>query len=277
MEQLICRKNYFENCTIQFRHKHEMENIKDIQENYLVGVQRNILGWFVEKAYIELNVPCYIHIIDNENHSCCASVTQESIEKLINKKNIKKCFCENWIGKNSIEKLIPVPIGLESHSISTLYNYIDKNNVVEFENKPLKISSTFHHMLLPGMRQSGFKSQRPDAKKILENNKLVTFIHRMNRINYFKHYNNYKFTISPTGNGIDCHRTWEAILFQTIPIVKTGPLDFLYKYHDLPVAIVNDWNEITTEKLVNWSKTIGPKLANFRKLTIDKFIYKLHG
>ena len=30
----------------------------------------------------------------------------------------------------------------------------------------------------------------------------------------------FAFVASPSGNGLDCHRTWEALLLRSIPIVK---------------------------------------------------------
>ena len=33
--------------------------------------------------------------------------------------------------------------------------------------------------------------------------------------NYLNNYKKYKFTLSPYGNGMDCHRTWEALLIKT--------------------------------------------------------------
>jgi hypothetical protein len=57
----------------------------------------------------------------------------------------------------------------------------------------------------------------------------------------------YKFVLSPPGNGIDCHRTYEAIALGCIPIVKSSPLDPLYE--GLPVIIVQDWSEVTRELL----------------------------
>lgn len=55
------------------------------------------------------------------------------------------------------------------------------------------------------------------------------------------------FTVSPRGNGMDCHRTWEALLLGTVPVVKASPLDALYV--GLPVCIVEDWAEITADYL----------------------------
>ncbi|GAI63772.1 unnamed protein product, partial [marine sediment metagenome] len=52
-----------------------------------------------------------------------------------------------------------------------------------------------------------------------------------------------KFVISPPGSSLDCHRIWEALLVGCIPVVIHSPLDFLL--HDLPVLIINDWQQIT--------------------------------
>lgn len=58
----------------------------------------------------------------------------------------------------------------------------------------------------------------------------------------------YAFVLSPHGNGLDCHRTWEALALGCIPIVKSSPLDVLFR--DLPVWIVQDWSEVTREAML---------------------------
>jgi hypothetical protein len=49
--------------------------------------------------------------------------------------------------------------------------------------------------------------------------------------------------ISPHGNGLDSHHTWEALALGCIPIVKTSPLDTLFS--GLPVWIVQEWSDVT--------------------------------
>jgi hypothetical protein len=56
-----------------------------------------------------------------------------------------------------------------------------------------------------------------------------------------------KFVVSPAGNGIDCHRTWEAFSLGAIPIAQSSPLNALY--HDLPIVQLRDWTVIN-EKLL---------------------------
>ena len=40
----------------------------------------------------------------------------------------------------------------------------------------------------------------------------------------FNLFQNFTFIYSPEGTGIDCHRTWEALYLNTIPIMKRNHL-----------------------------------------------------
>ena len=66
---------------------------------------------------------------------------------------------------------------------------------------------------------------------------------------YLSVLSTYRFCMSPPGNGIDCHRTWECLMVGTIPILIHSPLDSLFD--DLPVLLIQreDINLITTEYL----------------------------
>lgn len=51
----------------------------------------------------------------------------------------------------------------------------------------------------------------------------------------------HRFVISPPGNGLDCHRTWEAIYLGCVPVVlkTTLPSELT---ENLPILAVDDWN-----------------------------------
>jgi hypothetical protein len=53
--------------------------------------------------------------------------------------------------------------------------------------------------------------------------------------------------LSPPGNGIDCHRTWEALYVNRVPVLLRAPHTTMYE--DLPVLLVDRWEEITEEFL----------------------------
>jgi hypothetical protein len=58
-----------------------------------------------------------------------------------------------------------------------------------------------------------------------------------------------KYVISPPGEGIDCHRIYEAIFFNSIPILKRSQMDDFYR--TLPVLIVEKWSDVNATFLEN--------------------------
>ena len=67
----------------------------------------------------------------------------------------------------------------------------------------------------------------------------------------------YPFWLSPRGNGLDCHRTWEALYLDIIPIVWNSTLNVLYE--NLPVLIINDHRELNETYLYAKLKEISTK------------------
>ena len=51
------------------------------------------------------------------------------------------------------------------------------------------------------------------------------------------------FCISPNGNGLDCHRHWEAFYLKTVPIVTHSVFTEKLKDLGLPVVILKDWHD----------------------------------
>ena len=86
-----------------------------------------------------------------------------------------------------------------------------------------------------------------NRKSILENLK-KNGIHNGIISDYFKKLPEYKFVISPEGNGIDCHRHYEALMAGCIPIVERNPL-IKHKYRGCPILFTADYSEITEDYL----------------------------
>lgn len=87
---------------------------------------------------------------------------------------------------------------------------------------------------------------RRNVLNILENNGFQKN-ETKNFEEYMKEMMTYKFCASPPGRGLDTHRTWEALMMGTIPIINSSAMDPLFI--DLPVIIVGDWNIVTPEFL----------------------------
>jgi hypothetical protein len=105
-------------------------------------------------------------------------------------------------------------------------------------------------------RDRRFGESRSDIFGQLRDNRCVAWLPRRGSQSWLlEQYARHAFVLSPHGYGLDCYRTWEALFMGCIPIVKTSPLDLLYR--DLPVAIVEDWRDIGEERLAGWLAAFG--------------------
>jgi hypothetical protein len=108
-----------------------------------------------------------------------------------------------------------------------------------------KCYSNFHFLL--------HSQDRRDAITQIPRNLVFYEPRRIMRVDSWTNMIHFRYVISPHGNGLDCHRTWEALTLGCIPIVKTSPLDPLFA--GLPVMIVKEWSDITAELLDSFQPT----------------------
>lgn len=90
---------------------------------------------------------------------------------------------------------------------------------------------------------------------------------------YLEEMKQYRYVISPPGNGTDCHRTWEALLVGCIPIIKHSRLDPLFK--KLPVIFVYEWSELTEDFLQKEYQKLIAKNFYYERLYADYWIKKI--
>jgi hypothetical protein len=82
---------------------------------------------------------------------------------------------------------------------------------------------------------------------------------------YFTELPNYKFVISPAGNGTDCHRHYEALMAGCIPIVEYHP-HILKVYGYCPILYTQDYSEITPEYLEQKYTEMIDRVFDFSRL-----------
>jgi hypothetical protein len=81
---------------------------------------------------------------------------------------------------------------------------------------------------------------------------------------------NYKFIISPEGNGIDCHRHYESLIAGCIPVIEYNPL-IETKYKGCPVLYTRDYREINQEYLnIKYNEMID-QTYDFSKLFLSYY------
>lgn len=84
---------------------------------------------------------------------------------------------------------------------------------------------------------------------------------------------NHTFVLCPRGNGIDTHRLWETLYMGSIPIVKR---DVAHAgWMDLPILFVDDWKEVTQDRLLAEQKRIESTTWNMEKLRVGYWISRI--
>ena len=74
------------------------------------------------------------------------------------------------------------------------------------------------------------------------------------RLQAWRLHGEYGFVLCPPGNGIDTHRTWEALALRSIPIVIRSSRLADRLYEGLPVVLVDSFREVTLPNLRKWHR-----------------------
>jgi hypothetical protein len=128
--------------------------------------------------------------------------------------------------------------------------------------RPLRALCTFHQnqkLIAPSL--AGLPD-RLQAQHDLAGRECCHFVpRRLAQRECWRLHGEFAFEISPHGNGLDCFRTWEALLLGTIPIVRRSALEPLFRGEELPVVIVDAWTEVTPANLARWRAELLPRLG----------------
>ncbi|HLB94073.1 MAG TPA: hypothetical protein VJJ81_02400 [Candidatus Babeliales bacterium] len=196
---------------------------------------------FFELMHPKINSP-YIIVTHHSDSSCPGSL----IDKLEDPKLLM------WFGINcdlsvSHPKFIPIPIGLANR-------YWNHGKIETVQKVQSSLSKMYKKRLvcINFVKWTNDTHRWPAFNFFNNKSYSATFIDKTdkNRQPYETYLTNMaesKFVVSPHGNGLDCHRTWEALLVGSFPIVTSSTLDPLYQ--GLPVLILKEWSEGTEEFL----------------------------
>jgi hypothetical protein len=95
---------------------------------------------------------------------------------------------------------------------------------------------------------------------------------RVSQQEIWRRYAGHAFVLSLRGNGLDCHRTWEALYLGCIVITRTSSLDPLFE--GLPVVRIGSWDEIRNPaNLSRWRDQYGPLASTDRMAKLDAPAY----
>ena len=180
------------------------------------------------------------------------------------------CGCN--VGPTTHPKMHPIPLGV----LGGLNKHLPTDAHEAWGRVLLDITSkkiTKTNMVYLNLNVTTNISERGKALTYFKNKPFCTNTRGRPYEHYLREMATFKFVVSPHGRGLDCYRTWEALMLGCIPIVKKSCLDPLYE--GLPVLIVDNWEDVTEAYLEQAYQKMSRTTYNMERLSIDYWILKI--
>ena len=208
-----------------------------VQQGDLIFAKTDMLDEFFQTRHPLITKP-YILISSNSDHPSPGPHLPV----------LKDATLFAWFGQNgdaSHPKFHPLPIGFpnqewEHGNFTTLRNQAAKSPPLSDRRWLLYINIGTGSNVNRLSTVDHFKSW---------NREIVHFAERGSHEQYLQDIKHSLFVLSPPGNGIDCHRTWEAILMGAIPVILPS-FSFGHLAQSAPVMIVENFKKLQSAELL---------------------------
>jgi hypothetical protein len=175
-----------------------------------------------------------------------APLWAEQYSYMLDFENLKAWFASNchWMpeSKPKPEKIHCIPIGIENR-----YSSIGREPRAYLKDMRQPTNSTPSKLLLVDFKPMSIKPWRDSALKALQHEWVTVLQPHLSHEAWRKLVQDHKWVACPPGHGYDTHRVWEVLMLGSVPVVPSTSMDSLYE--GLPVLIVNDWHNLTAERL----------------------------
>ena len=218
----------------------KMDNLNAVQYGEIVFVKGDILGKFFDNLFKSIKNPFVL-----VTHNSDQPVT-EAYRKYLNDTRLLHWYASNPYIEDH-RKLHPIPIGLGNRrwgggNLAKIFAAMNQHR------KPWRQRTTLLYVNFAVGTNAKERGAAVSQAKKFQNVQIITS--RISLETYLEQIGNAKFVLSPPGNGLDCHRTWEAIVMGATPVVLSSTLDPLF---DRASAVIIDyWSNLTETRLLSY-------------------------
>jgi hypothetical protein len=226
----------------------------------IVFVKSDLLGDFFSHVHEKIKHP---YILVTHNSDASAPGRYESF--------LDDAKILHWFGQNPTivghSKFTAIPIGVANRYVQPHGNVA--NFIKIFEQKE-KSEPKKNYLLGMNFRAGTNLGAR---RFVIDLFKDAPFAHQLFSENHFEYLFKMaqaKYILCPRGNGLDCHRTWEALIVGAIPILMSSKMNELLD--GLPALIVADWQDVSKVLLENVYSDLDCLFAA-KRISILKYEY----
>ena len=249
-----------------------------------IYVCSDLLKFFVTDILPKINK--MFVLVSGDSDMCVPkeALNYQQFNLLINSPFLIKWFLQNTQVQYN-PKMIQMPIGLDFHTISNnpshgwkLPNESHLPGAQELVLVNIKETSKPVYERIPKIYVNFSKTNdrfgdRANSVKNISKDLMVFNDNFTKRTINWQIMSTYTFVLSPFGNGMDCHRTWEALCLGCIPIVRAP--NFRKMFENLPVLIVDNWTEVNGELLLKTIADFKQRTFKYEKLCLQYWTDKI--
>jgi hypothetical protein len=243
------------------------DKFKEICDDYIdeskpfIDLKLKPKNIFCFTDWINLFVNKILPNIDYEfkfvTHNADKAIDQTNSSVLLNDKRLI-----HWYGMNChIEhnKLTPIPIGIANEK----WSHGNKNILLKVASENLNKQNRIYCNFNPNTTY-----RRNNLIDILKQYDFVDIeTCHLSFEDYLRKLKSYKYVISPPGNSIDCHRIWESIYLNTVPIILKNIATDTFS-ENLPIITLKTYSNLDLKELESLHN-----LVSDRKLEMSNFNY----
>lgn len=156
-------------------------------------------------------------------------------------KNVLSIYAANAIYNN--DKVKPFPYGIQRKFHLNDFRKEIMSQVIHDNTPAQKLLYINHNENTNPIERKGIKELFVNKNWSTVNEANLDYIQFISMIKY------HKFMISPEGNAIDCHRSWEILYLKRVPVMKKHPY-FEKLFKGFPVLFVDSYSDITEDFLL---------------------------
>jgi hypothetical protein len=239
-----------------------VEYVKQLTGSHIVWIRNTSMKTyqptdldFLAECLDSIETP-FILITSDGDRPVPSSYRLTTVAKLLESSKLLRWYTQNYDKSVLHPKLTYMPIGMDLHTRNWLIDGSISKKVDYMIQKRLESTSKCKDIIFSDFQLCFSHNERRNLfNQIKDNKKMCLLDRRVSFQEITDLYNKYQFVLSPRGNGLDCHRTWELFLAGAILITKTSSLDQMYRDNNLPVVILQDWSELEVDlehKLTQW-------------------------
>jgi hypothetical protein len=200
-------------------------------------------------------------------------VDHPKLAPLVNSPHLVAWYAQNLMAKHP--KLHQMPIGMDYHTMwqrPGVWGMVEQSPIAQ-EHALIGVFSrsrpfrSRHFVGYCNWHFAGDRGDRVACMQKIQRERCFVEDDRLPRLVSWQRQAECMFVISPEGAGIDCHRTWEALLLGCVPVVKRSQFSSLFA--DLPVLVLDEWEQFNEAHMRQSLPIFFQKRFNFSSLFLS--------